>query len=331
VRVCFYAAVSDPALFQLVEFYRQDIRALRDLGHEVELANTPSHLAGRWEAAWVWWQTSGVPAVLVARARRRPCVLVSALSDRDPSASGMSRKSVPARWAASASLRLADLVLAASVDTYAGLAPYRTRALWTAPLGVDTDMYRPRYPQREPLVLTISHLTADNVKRKRLLDVVRVAAAVPGVRFKLVGEELDGAAAVRSEIASLGLADRFDLVGRISAQEKCDLLARATAYLQPTEYEAFGMAIAEAMASGAVVLSNAIGNVPELVGNAGILVPQHAGPDALAAALRHVLARPQQLETLGRRARQRIERHFSATRRTELVAEALTEVTAGGR
>lgn len=330
MRVCFFAAVKDPALFQLVEFYKQDIRALRDLGHDVQLANSPRQLAGRWDAAWVWWQTSGAPAVLVARARRRPCVLVSALSDRDPSAAGMSRKSLPARWAASASLGLANLVLATSADTCEGLAGYRTRALRTAPLGVDTDVYRPRYEQREPLVLTISHLTAENVKRKRLLDVVRVAAAVPGIRFKLVGEELDGAAAVRSEIASLGLEERFDLVGRVSAEQKCELLARATAYLQPTEYEAFGMGIAEAMASGTVVVSNATGNVPELVGDTGVLASQDAGPDALAAALRGVLARPEDLETLRRKARQRIERHFSSRRRTELVAEALTEVTAAG-
>jgi glycosyltransferase involved in cell wall biosynthesis len=327
VRVCFFASVSDRALLELVEFYKQDIDALRGLGHDVRLVNRPADLLrGAADLYWVWWQTSGAPAVLAARARRKPSVLVSALSDNDDSASGMGSKGPAARLAARTSLRLADLVLATSQDTQDGLAGYRTRALRTAPLGVDVDLYRPAARTGEPYVLTISHLTADNVSRKRILDVVRVAALRPELRFLIAGEERDGAPAVRAEIDRLGVGDRVTLAGRVPAEEKRRLLAGAAAYLQPTGYEAFGLAIAEAMASGSVVVSNAVGNVPELVGDTGVLLPRAAAPEEMAGALGALLERPD-LDALRQAARDRVSERFSLARRRELVAEAVAEVT----
>lgn len=328
MRVLFYAAVKDPALFELVEFYRQDIHALRALGHDVRTVNSPRRIGSDWDLAWVWWQTSGTPAVLAARARRRPAVLVSALSDRDVTASGMPSKSALVKALARVSLATADVVLATSEDTRLGLERYRTRALRAVALGVDTDQYAPgdAPPADPPVVLTISHLTEDNVSRKRILDVVRVAAEVPEARFVIAGGHGPGAPAVQAEIARLGLGERVQLPGRVSPQEKVRLLQSASVYLQPTEYEAFGVAIAEAMACGTPVVSSAVGNVPALVGDAGVLTAADAAPAVLAGAVRAVLDRADD-SGLRETARRRVVERYSAEVRRRAVESTLASVT----
>jgi glycosyltransferase involved in cell wall biosynthesis len=330
LRVCFYAAVADRELLERVEFYRQDLRALRALGHEVRIATRPRELIEAADVFWIWWPTSGVPAAMWSRLRRKPCVLVTALSDRDKTASGLPAKGPLARFAFSCSLAAATLTLATSEDTRAGLSRRHVRALRTAPLGVDTTFYRPRKVERERFLLTITHLTSDNVQRKRIVDVVRAAAelrvSIPELRWLIVGERAEAAPLIEEEIRRLGLQDTVILLGTVSAVQKRDLLARAAIYVQPTHYEAFGMAIAEAMACATPVVSNRVGNVPTLVGDAGLLLPESANPSELAAALVGALAR-KDLSAMGSSARARIEQHYSYEARTMHVSSALEEVT----
>jgi glycosyltransferase involved in cell wall biosynthesis len=192
---------------------------------------------------------------------------------------------------------------------------------------VDSSLYVPG-PQgeKDDYVLCISQLTADNVSRKRLLDVVRAVAAVDGLRGRIVGRHGSGAALLADEIARLGAGDRIELVGSVPAERKRELLQRAMVYVQPSDYEAFGMAIGEAMASGTPVISHAVGNVPSLVGDTGWLLPPGTGADGLAAAMAAALASPGERIERGRRARDRIEQHFSMQARRAAIERALATV-----
>jgi glycosyltransferase involved in cell wall biosynthesis len=330
--ICCYAAVKDRSLFELVEFYRQDIRALHELGHDVRLASHPLQLRSRSDLYWVWWPTSGAPAIVWASLCRRPAVLLAAISDRDTTVSGLPAQTPWKRVAARLSFRLADLTLVPSDDTRLGLSRYKVRALRIAPLAVDTDFYRPESPQDgslSPYVLTISHLTRDNVERKRLLDVVRTAAELRNrdsqLHLVIVGGYEDGTASVEAEIARLDLHDTVTLAGRISAQEKRRLLQGASVYLQPTQYESFGVAIAEAMACGTPVLSNAVGAVPDVVGDAGVLLHPDATPTEIAAAALELAAAG---GTHAKRGRERIVKKFSYKARKEHIAETIQVVLA---
>jgi len=325
MRVCFYAAVKDRRLFELVEFYKQDIDILRKLGHEVVTANRPRDVWGPFDFYWVWWQTSGVPALAAAALRRRPRVLVTAQSSRDPTPSGLAARSPLARAAAAASMRLTELTLATSEDTRLGLIATASRPVIAAPLGVDTNVYRPMGERDDATVLTISHLTKTNVARKRLLDVVRIAALLPELCFLIVGAELDGATLVREEITRLGVEDRVKLFGEVSPAEKRRLLSCAALYLQPTRYEGFGMAIAEAMASGTPVVSNAVVNVPDLVWDTGVVARAGASVGDLAEHVRG-LTSDKQREARGQAARKRVEELFSLDRRAAIVADVLTRM-----
>ena len=92
-------------------------------------------------------------------------------------------------------------------------------------------------------------------------------------------------------IGDLGLADRVHLLGRVPADELDALYRSAVALVFPSAYEGFGNPALEAMARGCPVVATTAGALPEVVGDAGLLVPP-GRPGALAAAVARVLDEP---------------------------------------
>lgn len=64
---------------------------------------------------------------------------------------------------------------------------------------------------------------------------------------------------------------RVSVIGYVDQQDKPALYAGARLFLYPSQYEGFGMPVAEAMASGTAVVSSLSSSLPEVVGEAGVL------------------------------------------------------------
>jgi len=96
---------------------------------------------------------------------------------------------------------------------------------------------------------------------------------------------------VRDEVRKAGLTERVTLAGETASRARLSrYYDEADAFVLPTEYEGYGMAVAEAVASGLPVISTPTGAIPQLVGrDSGILVPS-ADVNALANALKRVIA-----------------------------------------
>lgn len=78
--------------------------------------------------------------------------------------------------------------------------------------------------------------------------------------------------------------DGAESLGRVSDDELVDLYRGAAVYLDPTLYEGFGYGVLEAMACGAPVVASGVTSIPEVVGEAGVLVDPRK-PDEIARAL----------------------------------------------
>jgi glycosyltransferase involved in cell wall biosynthesis len=127
-----------------------------------------------------------------------------------------------------------------------------------------------------------------------------------------------------------GAARRLDAdaeyTGRVSDDELVRLYRGAAAYVDASLFEGFGYQALEAMACGAPFVGSNATSIPEVVGDAALLVDPR-DPEALAAALVRVLSEPGLAEELRRRGRERARR-FTWERTAEELASVLDEVVA---
>ena len=98
--------------------------------------------------------------------------------------------------------------------------------------------------------------------------------------------------------------DRVVFTGFQSGEDLQQLYAHASLCVHPSEVEGLPIAVLEGMAQGRAVVVSDIAENLEAVGSAGISFPV-GNPDALRQTLAALLAHPERLEELGRRARQR--------------------------
>jgi len=153
---------------------------------------------------------------------------------------------------------------------------------------------RPVSEQAEPLVAGPYVLALGTVEpRKDLPTLVRafdqVAGEVPDVRLVVAGADGWGADALRQALEASTHRDRVVRLGYVSVAQRSVLMGNALVYAYPSLYEGFGLPALEAMSVGVPVLTTRAGALPEVVGDAAVLV-EPGDVDAMAAALGRLLA-----------------------------------------
>ena len=153
--------------------------------------------------------------------------------------------------------------------------------------------------------------------RKGLIDLIQASTELQrrGVAHQLVvaggaPEEGPQAEAETREAASHGAPARF--IGTQPHEEMARLYRDADVFCLPSWWEAMPLTVLEAMASGLPVVGSTVGDIPRAIddGVTGRLVaPQQ--PQALADALDPLLRDPQLRTSMGRAARERVERLFN--------------------
>ncbi|MEM7339882.1 MAG: glycosyltransferase family 1 protein [Actinomycetota bacterium] len=79
--------------------------------------------------------------------------------------------------------------------------------------------------------------------------------------------------AIADLVAELDLGSRVHVLGRVPAGELDALYRSASALVFPSAYEGYGVPVAEAFARGCPVITTEAGSLPEVVGDAGLVVP----------------------------------------------------------
>jgi glycosyltransferase involved in cell wall biosynthesis len=179
--------------------------------------------------------------------------------------------------------------------------------------------------ENDPLVIgEIARLC--DVKGQR--ELIRALADVPGARLVLAGRDLEQAGAFERELVTeaerAGVAERVELGFR---DDVGALLDELDVLALPSWTEGLPMTVLEAMAHGRPVVATPVGGTPEVVadGETGLLVPPR-DPEALAAALRRLLADPDLRRRMGEAGRRRVAEQFTADRMAERVLELYERV-----
>ena len=136
-----------------------------------------------------------------------------------------------------------------------------------------------------------------------------LAPSDPALRLTLVGEG-PGRGEAESLVQRLGVGDRVRFPGTVEDPEV--LYAAADAFVFPSRYEAFGMALLESMAAGLPAVVSAVGGILELSTSATALRVPPDDPQALAGAIARLRADPRLASDMGMAARARATQ-FDAT------------------
>lgn len=196
--------------------------------------------------------------------------------------------------------------------------------------GIDVDRFGAAEPAElgvPPGALRIAFV-GRFINWKGVLDLAgawgRVAEAVPEAHLVWVGEGVMEPA-MRER---LGSAPRVHWAG---FREDMPAVMRALDVLAfPSTMEGFGFAAAEAMAAGVAVVGAAAASLPEVIGDAGVLVPPR-DPAALAEALISLCRDPELRRRLGEAGRARADRLFRLDRMIDAYEALLERVAGGGR
>lgn len=261
---------------------------------------------------------------------------------------GKDDTSPPGRVAAERAVaRRVDRVVATCTDEVFELARLGAprRRTTVVPCGVDTEAFTPEGPVAPrgalPRLVALGRL----VRRKGIDEVIGALRRLPGVELVVAGGPAGvpgsgptGAAALdadpdirrlRQVASAAGVADRVRFLGAVPRAGVPALLRSADAVVCVPWYEPFGIVPLEAMACGRAVVASAVGGIQDTVVDqvTGLLVPPRR-PDALAAALRGLLAAPTQALAFGIAGRDRVLARYGWDRIAECTLAVYDEVLA---
>lgn len=216
-------------------------------------------------------------------------------------------------------IRHADRIVAATQAEYTQLLwLYRAdrRKVSIVPPGVDAARFAPvpREKARAAVGLRENQrmmLFVGRLEPLKAVDTIIKAASLlqtadpsllEGVRFTIVGGDAHNPE--RRKLAtlaeSLGVSHLIDFAGSKDHTQLPYYYSAAEALLMPSDYESFGMAALEAMASGTPVIASGVGGLQYLIkdGETGYLVPVRDA-EALATSLCRLLSHPSDRQRMG--------------------------------
>lgn len=180
------------------------------------------------------------------------------------------------------------------------------------PNGIDSGEFRPLATvERRPLRLMATASADQPLKGLRYLlrAYARLLPRYPALELLVVGKPQSGGG-TETLLRRLGVAQRVRFVSAISTERLVRYYAEATVAVVPSVYEGFGLPAAEAMACGVPVVATRGGALPEVVGDAGVLVPVH-DVAALAREIGALLDDPRRRRELGARGQRHIHGNLS--------------------
>jgi glycosyltransferase involved in cell wall biosynthesis len=191
------------------------------------------------------------------------------------------------------------------IERNTDVAPARVRVIHH---GVP-DPFREDPGAKEREALTVGAIDRTTLVQKGQTPFVEAARLLPDVRFTFAGKWLDDS--VDELRARAG--DNVHFTGWLSDDDLHAAYRRAAVYVQASRHEGFGLAVAEAMLAGCVPVVMNVTAMPEVVGDAGVLIESQE-PAEVADGVRRALELG---PDAARRARERVLTAFPMERRRD--------------
>ncbi|MDW8103335.1 MAG: glycosyltransferase family 4 protein, partial [Anaerolineae bacterium] len=182
--------------------------------------------------------------------------------------------------------------------------------------GVDPQLFvpSPRPHVREEFVVGFAGRLVQEKGVDLLLEALR---GLPDARLEILGSG-PLRAALEEHAAAMGLTGRVAFLGTLPSTQIVEFYHRLDVLVLPSRSrpnwtEQFGRVLVEAMACSVPVVGSTCGEIPHVIGDAGLLFPE-GDAEALREALRQLQADPALRLELGRRGRERVLARYTHAR-----------------
>jgi glycosyltransferase involved in cell wall biosynthesis len=215
--------------------------------------------------------------------------------------------------------RTADAVIAITDQERKILSEFiPTRSIRVIPHGIDLAVWNQpeagaaateSLPPLPPKYLLHTGRIAKNKGLPLLLDALALIPESERVPLVIMGRDWGMRPELEMQARRLGFEKDLVWLGHVDDPATYRAVFRgAAAFTFPSEWEAFGLVLLDAMAAGVPIVATAVGGVPEVLdgGRAGRLVP-YGDVGALAAGIREVLGSPERSAELVRNGQQRVQ------------------------
>jgi glycosyltransferase involved in cell wall biosynthesis len=140
----------------------------------------------------------------------------------------------------------------------------------------------------------------------------------------IIGDEISKLQSLRRAVHKHDIHRYVRFLGYVPDKTLAVLYRLASVFVFPSLYEGFGLPPLEAMASGTPVVTSNVSSLPEVVGDAAILVDPY-DPQAIAEGILAVLRSTHLRNELTKRGLERVQ-HYSWARSAKRVREVYGEV-----
>jgi glycosyltransferase involved in cell wall biosynthesis len=235
------------------------------------------------------------------------------------------------------SIRRATHIIASSMATLRDLVRYYRvpqSRVTVVPLAAGCQ-YQPRPQEEQARVQALYNLPASYVlsvgtmqPRKNLGRLIEafgsIAAEIPEVALVIAGAPTSYGSELEQKVRQRGLGGRVRFIGYVPEADLPALYSGATVFCYPSLYEGFGLPPLEAMACGAPTVTSNTSSLPEVVGDAALMV-NPTSVESISFALRQFLQDPELRDTYGQKGLQRAA-SFSWQRTAQLTRDVYDQV-----
>lgn len=157
--------------------------------------------------------------------------------------------------------------------------------------GFDKEAFKPKGKKQNNYIIYIGTIQP----RKNIARLIEAVSRIENLNLIIVGKSTgEGREGwmyedILKAPGELGIEDRVKFLGFVPKDKLSSLLSKALAFIQPSLWEGFGIPVVEAMAVGTPVITSNVSSLPEVVGNAGLLIDPYS-IDQIEQAIRTIVA-----------------------------------------
>ena len=190
------------------------------------------------------------------------------------------------------------------------------------PNGIDFSRFEPipkpdkflnKFKIHDNIVLYVGRLASNKGLEVLIKAAPEVLREHPKTTFVFVGEDEGMKELLTEQAKKLGISKNILFTGHIKDEELfLSAFAACDVFVLPSEYEAFGIVLLEAMACKKPVIGSHVGGVPEAVGDEGAgLIVEYNDAKALSEEINKLLADQKLRKNMGELGRARVKKNFT--------------------